>query len=577
MFRFLVGGINARTHKNNDQEEDFKQSKFIPLSNSNALENYRESYTYDDAGNLIQTTHIASNSWTRTQEIMPDSNRLKSVSSQNGFTDSLDITYDRSGNQQQLNGNNTVGLSWNCCENLVKAVIIERPNLPNDSDYYTYDSDDMRTRKVSERLVNGGAVIEKESKIYLGNYEVKRLHKETKNGETTILKRQTLRVMDDETCVAIIHYWEQDDLKREVKQGGTRKLRYQLDNHLGSVSLEVDEDALIISYEEYFPYGGTAFIAGKNRKEVKLKEYRYSGKERDEATGLYYYGARYYFPWLGRWMSCDPSGTVDGLNMYGFVGGKAVTCRDGKGMWRRPPTLFGRGQGDHTTAFALVRLAVRARYQFRVQEAVRRGDTYQQAIGRYEQEDIRRLPGHELRRIAQIPQAMRQSHNQGGIALTNTIGRVYNTRLGGARIMAAALQYEQLNPLATTWRGGTGGGEGYALRRLMRLERTARRAGNLAPNARREVLLRLRTLIDVTHADEAIGLEEEAMQIYGWARYGHLPGVIMEATPGLTVDRARWELSVRHAMLASWAFPNAVAAVGGEMEVSRDIYAAFQE
>ncbi|MGK7892455.1 MAG: RHS repeat domain-containing protein, partial [Xenococcus sp. (in: cyanobacteria)] len=330
--------FNARTHKNKDkdedEDEDFKQSKFIPLSNSNALENYQERYTYDDAGNLIKTTHTASNSWTRTQEIMPDSNRLKTVSSNNGFTESLPVTYDRSGNQQQLNGNSTIKLTFNCCENLVKARIIERPDLPDDSDYYTYDVDEMRTRKVSERLVNGGPVIDKESKIYLGNYEVKRLQR----NETTVLKRQTLRVMDDETCVAVFHYWEQDDLQREVDRVGTRKVRYQLDNHLGSVSLEVDNDAQIISYEEYFPYGGTAFIAGSDRREVKLKEYRYSGKERDDATGLYYYGARYYAPWLGRWLKPDPAGTVDGLNLYGFVQGNPTTKVDEKGKSTATPT-----------------------------------------------------------------------------------------------------------------------------------------------------------------------------------------------------------------------------------------------
>ncbi|MDJ0796430.1 MAG: SpvB/TcaC N-terminal domain-containing protein [Calothrix sp. MO_167.B12] len=329
-------GINARTHKNTSQEEDFKQSKFIPLSDSNALEQYQECYTYDDGGNLIKTVHTAkTNSWTRTQEIMPDSNRLKSVSSKNGFTESLEITYDSSGNQQQLNGKSTVKLTFNCCENLVKACIIERNDLPEDSDYYTYDSEEMRTRKVSERLVNGGAVIEKESKIYLGNYEVKRLQKQTQKGEKTILKRQTLRVKDEERCVAIIHYWEQDDLQQEVEQVGTRKKRNQLDNHLGSVSLEVDDDAQIISYEEYFPYGGTAFMAGKRKKEVKLKEYRYSGKERDDSTGLYYYGARYYAPWLGRWLKPDPVGTVDGLNMYGFVGGNPLSNVDVRGCTKK--------------------------------------------------------------------------------------------------------------------------------------------------------------------------------------------------------------------------------------------------
>jgi len=36
------------------------------------------------------------------------------------------------------------------------------------------------------------------------------------------------------------------------------------------------------------------------------KRYRYEGKERDEESGLYYHGARYYMPWLCRWTAVDP-------------------------------------------------------------------------------------------------------------------------------------------------------------------------------------------------------------------------------------------------------------------------------
>jgi len=39
---------------------------------------------------------------------------------------------------------------------------------------------------------------------------------------------------------------------------------------------------------------------------VSLKRYKYIGKERDEETGLYYFGARYYAGWIGRWISVDP-------------------------------------------------------------------------------------------------------------------------------------------------------------------------------------------------------------------------------------------------------------------------------
>jgi len=63
----------------------------------------------------------------------------------------------------------------------------------------------------------------------------------------------------------------------------------------------------LISYEEYHPYGTTAFQAGRSVAEVHQKRYRYTGKERDEETGFTYHGARYYAPWLGRWSSVDPN------------------------------------------------------------------------------------------------------------------------------------------------------------------------------------------------------------------------------------------------------------------------------
>jgi RHS repeat-associated protein len=330
-------GINVNTYRNNEKDGDFKQSKYVALNDGNALENYQESYGYDEAGNLIKTSHSAANSWTRTQEIMPNSNRLKSVKSGNGVNDSYEVSYDDSGNMKQLNVNSNVDLIWNCRDNLVGVEIIHRPDDLDDCDYYTYDSNEMRTRKVSKRLGNGGAIVWKEEKRYLGNYEEKYVKNKTEKGEQTVLLRQSLRVMDGQSCVAIIHYWQQDDNKREVDQVGTRSVRFQLGNHLGSVALEVDKDADIISYEEYFPYGGTALIAGRNQREVKVKEYRYSGKERDDSTGLYYYGARYYAPWLGRWISCDPAGTVDGFNLYAFVGGNTISFIDIRGYEKQKP------------------------------------------------------------------------------------------------------------------------------------------------------------------------------------------------------------------------------------------------
>ena len=71
--------------------------------------------------------------------------------------------------------------------------------------------------------------------------------------------------------------------------------------------------------------------SAKSDIEAKYKTIRYSGKERD-ATGLYYYGYRYYMPWMGRWLNPDPAWTIDGLNLYRMVRNNPVTLSDSNGL-----------------------------------------------------------------------------------------------------------------------------------------------------------------------------------------------------------------------------------------------------
>jgi RHS repeat-associated protein len=85
-------------------------------------------------------------------------------------------------------------------------------------------------------------------------------------------------------------------------------------------------------YEEYHPYGTSSYRAMKSGVEVSAKRYRYTGKERDEETGLYYHGARYYAPWLGRWVAADPAGLVDGPGLYSYCRGSPVVMSDPSGM-----------------------------------------------------------------------------------------------------------------------------------------------------------------------------------------------------------------------------------------------------
>lgn len=109
------------------------------------------------------------------------------------------------------------------------------------------------------------------------------------------------------------------------------QLRYSYDNLTHSNQLELDGSGSVISMEEYYPYGGTSIWTARSQAEADTKIVRYSGKERD-ATGLYYYGYRYYQPWAGRWLSADPAGSVDGLNLFRMVRNNPETLRDDNGL-----------------------------------------------------------------------------------------------------------------------------------------------------------------------------------------------------------------------------------------------------
>src|SRR6202034_980898 len=108
-------------------------------------------------------------------------------------------------------------------------------------------------------------------------------------------ERETLHVFDDTRRVALV-----ETRTTGTDEGPAQLIRYQLSNHLDSSVLELDESGKVITYEEYYAFGGTAYQAVRAGTETP-KRYRFAGNERDLETGLYYYGARYYMCWLGRW------------------------------------------------------------------------------------------------------------------------------------------------------------------------------------------------------------------------------------------------------------------------------------
>jgi RHS repeat-associated protein len=87
----------------------------------------------------------------------------------------------------------------------------------------------------------------------------------------------------------------------------TRQVYYYHPDHLGSTQLVTDWDGKIYEHLEYTPYGELWVDHAVAAVATNPTAYRFSGKEMDEETGFYYYGARYLDPRTSRWISADPA------------------------------------------------------------------------------------------------------------------------------------------------------------------------------------------------------------------------------------------------------------------------------
>jgi RHS repeat-associated protein len=296
----------------------------VPHANDlQALIAYSETYVYDKVGNIEQMAHVAGPSgslgWTRNYKYATNSNRLEKTSVPGSPLNLIEpYTYDQHGSMTSMP--RLPVMDWDYADRLRHTQ--KGAGSGAQDTYFTYDAAGQRVRKVA--IASGGV----KERIYLGGYEVYR-ERAAAPGAPIDFERQTLHVMDDQRRVAMA--------ETKTIDGGavvptlTTRWRFQLDNHLGSATLELDDAGSVISYEEYHPYGSTAFHTANGAAQVSAKRYRYTGKEKDEETGLYYHGARYYAPWLGRWTAADPIGISGGINLYRYAAANPINSNDPRG------------------------------------------------------------------------------------------------------------------------------------------------------------------------------------------------------------------------------------------------------
>ncbi len=295
-------------------------------NDGNAMGTYTEAFTYDPAGNIQLLKHAGSDpanpGWNRAYayndasliEAARQGNRL-SATTVGGATD----TYSTAGNGYDAHGNllrmpQLQGMQWDYRDQLqmtqrqaVNASDTDGATHQGERTYYLYGASGQRVAKATES--SQGVLVK--LRLYLGGFE---LYREFGVNAAPMLERQTLHVMDAGRRVSLIEM-------RTLGNDGTpaRLGRGQFTNLVGSACLELDEQAEVITYEEYYPFGSTAYQGVSATIAPAAKRYRFTGMERDEESGLGYHGSRYYAEWLGRWVSADPAGLVDGPNLYRYA------------------------------------------------------------------------------------------------------------------------------------------------------------------------------------------------------------------------------------------------------------------
>jgi RHS repeat-associated protein len=346
-----LGQTNAQLNPPQQITDDdgFRANQLQP-GDGNAMGTYTETYQYNPVGNLLALTHaVSSGGWTR-RYAYSEPSQITATETNNRLTAtslpgdpaagpySATYRHDAHGNMTRMP--HLPVMAWDELDHLRSTTRQVVTNATPQTTFYNYDASGARERKVTDRQAPAGQTgTRARERIFLGGLELYREYQA--DGATVKLARETLHLSDGPNRVALV----------ETRTQGTDKglpvvVRYQHGNHLGSAILELDDAANVITYEEYFPYGSTSYQSVRSQTETP-KRYRYTGKERDDENGLDYFGARYYASWLGRWVTPDPEGPIDGLNLYLFTGANPIRFIDPAGTKKVPPEEHKRHHKPH--------------------------------------------------------------------------------------------------------------------------------------------------------------------------------------------------------------------------------------
>ena len=214
----------------------------------------------------------------------------------------------------------------------------EKNQLTKSSDrsytvHYRYGEDGQRALKYTEEG--------RSETLYFNNFYTIHIPVQDKNNPQGLRVHKHIFVGNSRLVTAMTHTDNNGDNAEQRE-----KRYYYHSDHLGSAQFVTDWRGKQYEHIEYTPYG-ELWIEEVAAGLDKLP-FRFTGKEMDGETGLYYYGARYLDPKYSRWISTDPAlseymagssvgaggiyNTVN-FNVYHYGNNNPIKYTDPTGMW----------------------------------------------------------------------------------------------------------------------------------------------------------------------------------------------------------------------------------------------------
>ena len=200
-------------------------------------------------------------------------------------------TYDKNGSLTNITGNRTLTLTWDAHN---RASQIQVGAITPYS--YQYDINSYRIAKNLNTIFNN---------YYLENGKLESIYDNNGNVQAKYMRGS---VIDE-----VVNGYQNNS-------GAMTNYTYHHDS-LESVLGQSGNTGTVVAAQGYTSFGSIVNATGSSNNTLK-----FTGREQDVETGLYYYRARYYDSLTGRFLSEDP--IMSGINWYTYCGNNPVNCRD---------------------------------------------------------------------------------------------------------------------------------------------------------------------------------------------------------------------------------------------------------